>query len=108
MIRLYLWFCRVLFLLHAGHGCGGHPACPAPPVFSRASFSRQLGRESGPRQWTCVREAFQNVASNSCSSLSSVRKLPVLARPRACPHTPIGLALAGDLPLVDPTIIGSE
>src|SRR5882724_6438220 len=35
MIRLYLWFCRVHFFLHADHGCGGHPAFPAPSVRKR-------------------------------------------------------------------------
>src|SRR5258707_10775840 len=26
------------FLLHADHGCGGHPAFPAPSVISRAGY----------------------------------------------------------------------
>ena len=32
------------FFLHADHGCGGHPAFPAPSVLSRAVRFQQLGR----------------------------------------------------------------
>ena len=42
MIRLYLWFCRVL-LLHADHGCGGHPAFPAPSSDFEGGSFQQLG-----------------------------------------------------------------
>jgi hypothetical protein len=38
--------CRQLFLLLAGHGCGLHPAFPAPsPQFKRDLFAK-LGRNS--------------------------------------------------------------
>jgi hypothetical protein len=31
------------FLLHAGHGCGGHPAFPAPSLFRGTRLRYQLG-----------------------------------------------------------------
>jgi hypothetical protein len=46
MIRLYLWFRRVRFWLHADRGCGGHPAFPAP-CFSGALFFRNSGVKAG-------------------------------------------------------------
>src|SRR5438876_7309101 len=38
------------FLLHAGHGCGGHPAFPAPSSVSRAVHSIAWAR-SAPRDY---------------------------------------------------------
>src|SRR5882762_7102274 len=37
------------FLLHADHGCGGHPAFPAPSSVSRAVRFQQLGRSRAAR-----------------------------------------------------------
>jgi hypothetical protein len=33
MIRLYLWFCRVHFFLHADHGCERAPGLPCALLF---------------------------------------------------------------------------
>jgi hypothetical protein len=38
--------CRQLFLLLAGHGCGLHPAFPAPSSISGANLRQKLGRVS--------------------------------------------------------------
>ena len=32
MLRLHLWFLPRAFFSHGGHGCGGHPAFPAPSL----------------------------------------------------------------------------
>jgi hypothetical protein len=37
--------CRQLFLLLAGHGCGLHPAFPAPSVLMRDETDAQPGRD---------------------------------------------------------------
>jgi hypothetical protein len=50
MIRLYLWFCRVLFLLHASHGCGGHPAFPAPSFDFEGETKAIARTPSAPRE----------------------------------------------------------
>ena len=36
--------CRLLFLLQAGHGCGQHPAFPAPSYLSRAMSLQNSGK----------------------------------------------------------------
>jgi hypothetical protein len=33
LIGSYLWFLPRAFFTHGGHGCGSHPAFPAPSVF---------------------------------------------------------------------------
>src|SRR5215469_15197799 len=44
LLRLNLWFCRVLFLLHADHGCSPHPAFPAPSSSDEGGLLEKLGR----------------------------------------------------------------
>jgi len=44
----YLWSCPVHFYSHGGHGCGQHPAFPAPSCHQRADRSQSSGR-SVPR-----------------------------------------------------------
>jgi hypothetical protein len=50
--RRYLWSTPRAFLSRGGHGCGQHPAFPAPSRLKRALQSQQLGRfaprECGP------------------------------------------------------------
>ncbi len=41
--------CRLLFLLQAGHGCGLHPAFPAPSSLKRASKSKARTRKRAAR-----------------------------------------------------------
>jgi hypothetical protein len=64
MIRLYLWFCRVL-LLHADHGCERHPAFPAPSVFRGTRFLQSSGAMRGENADVCrsfVRASMQSRA----------------------------------------------
>jgi hypothetical protein len=39
----------VLFLMHGGRGCGGHPAFPAPSDFGGTDFLAKLGRIGAAR-----------------------------------------------------------
>jgi hypothetical protein len=45
VVRPNLGDCRQLFLLLAGHGCGLHPAFPAPSVLMRDETDAQPGRD---------------------------------------------------------------
>ena len=44
--------CRQLFYLLAGHGCGLHPAFPAPSHFWRDTCEASLGRDGAARTRT--------------------------------------------------------
>ncbi len=39
----------VCYFLHTGHGCGGHPAFPAPSLFRGTRLQHQLGARCGLR-----------------------------------------------------------
>ncbi len=47
--------CRLLFLLQAGHGCGLHPAFPAPSSSRGHEIDARLGRVSAARRRNHVR-----------------------------------------------------
>jgi hypothetical protein len=65
MIRLYLWFYRVL-LLHASHGCGGHPAFPAPSDDFEGETKAIARTQSAPREG----------GRTSCTTLQFSTRLP--------------------------------
>jgi hypothetical protein len=48
----------VLFLMHGGRGCGGHPAFPAPSVFGGQEILAKLGRDGAARMRKHVSPIF--------------------------------------------------
>ena len=58
------------FLLHAGHGCGGHPAFPAPSSCRGTRFSHQLGARSA-----CEGRAVSGWAERSRRQAFPVREI---------------------------------
>ena len=52
----------VLFPVHGGRGCGGHPAFPAPSVLRGTEFPAKLGRDGAARM-----RAFESSLSSRTS-----------------------------------------
>ena len=75
------------FCLHADHGCGGHPAFPAPSVLSRAVRFQQLGRfmprERGPVSAIMSRPILRDAACRPPLTMRSsqvARVQPLMVR----------------------------
>ena len=98
MLRLHLWFLPRAFFSHGGHGCGGHPAFPAPS-FVEGRCERQnsgaVRRENADVCLSSLRGAQATKQSRRpCEPLRSqslrstmarrVAPLPTLALP-SCP-----------------------
>ena len=53
----YLWFLPRAFHSHGGHGCGQHPAFPAPSLNREGESFAKLGRASAARLRACALNA---------------------------------------------------
>jgi hypothetical protein len=56
-VRPNLWFSPPAFLLLAGHGCGLHPAFPAPSEFRGPQMTHNSGAKRAAGPWSRVRPA---------------------------------------------------
>ena len=65
MIRLYLWFCRVLFFCTRTMGASGHPAFPAPSCLTGADEFQNFGRVA-PRERECMSVEPSTSATRHC------------------------------------------
>jgi hypothetical protein len=83
----------VLFIMHGGRGCGGHPAFPAPSAFRRDRCLARLGRISAARMMKLIPAHAQHAQPRCHASSTPIcskvtRRQNERGRPGRMPRRP--------------------